>query len=74
MRVTVYLPDDELQALDRLRRREGLTRAEAVRRAVGLLLLSDSEPDAAAAVRGWRDKAIDGVACQRTIRAEWNRD
>jgi Arc/MetJ-type ribon-helix-helix transcriptional regulator len=74
MRVTIYLPDDELQALDRLCQREGLTRAEAVRRAVRLLLASDSERDAAVAVGGWRDKAIDGVAYQRAIRAEWNRD
>lgn len=72
MRVTVDLPHEQLVALSGYCESEGITRAEAVRRAVRLLLAFGMEEDLTSAFGAWRDKDIDGVAYQRAIRAEWN--
>lgn len=72
MRVTVDLPHEQLVALTGYCEREGIARAEAVRRAVRLLLASMEEEDLARVFGAWRAKDIDGIAYQRAIRAEWD--
>lgn len=72
MRTIVDLPDDQVQALADLCEREGISRSEAIRRAVRMLLASNWEADLAAAFGAWREKDIEGVQYQRAIRTEWD--
>ena len=73
MRTIVELPNDQVAALDGLCRRDGISRAEAVRRAVAEHLLRNqvSEPRAFGLWRGRRGLS-DGLAYQRRVRREWD--
>ena len=78
MRTIIDLPDDQLQWLAGVCAREGISRAEAIRRAVEASMQSDSEADFKraldAAFGSWQGHGIDGVEYQRKLRAEWDRD
>ena len=71
MRTIIDLPDAAREALDALCRRDGISRAEAVRRAVATLvrLARASGPDPAFGL--WRGRAVDGLAYERRLRQEW---
>jgi hypothetical protein len=70
MRTIVDIPTEQLQQLAELCRREELSRAEAVRRAIALLL--DAQPSPSDNAFGlWRDRELDGVRYQRALRDEW---
>ncbi len=75
MRTIIDLPNDQLAALDAWRAPRGVSRAEAVRRAVAKLLDDDeARLDAMEATRGlWKDRGEDGLAYQERLRAEWDR-
>jgi len=72
MRTIVELPEMQLEALSDLCRRDGISRAEAVRRAVAEMLARErvASPDQAFGL--WRAKPVDGVAYQRQLRKEWS--
>ncbi|MDQ3170347.1 MAG: ribbon-helix-helix protein, CopG family [Acidobacteriota bacterium] len=71
MRTIVDLPQDQLDALDGICRRERISRAEAVRRAVALLVRQRS-PHAAGGPFGlWRERRSDGLEYQQRLRGEW---
>jgi hypothetical protein len=72
MRTIVDLPAAQLEALDAQCRRDGISRAEAVRRAVAQYVRQqrDVEPDEAFGL--WRARAIDGLTYQRRLRREWD--
>jgi metal-responsive CopG/Arc/MetJ family transcriptional regulator len=74
MRTIIEIPDEQIRALDAWRRTRGLTRAEAVRRAVSGLLHDEAEvrSSVAAAFGLWRGRALDGMAEQERLRAEWD--
>jgi hypothetical protein len=72
MRTIVELPDDQVTALDTWCVREGVSRAEGVRRAVGEYLLRDRAATTAAAFGLWRGRKLDGLSYQKTLRAEWD--
>lgn len=80
MRTIIDLRDDQLAGLSELCRREGISRAEAVRRGVELLLAQratkeqEFERAMSAAFGIWKDRGIDSVEYQRQLRAEWERD
>lgn len=70
MRTIVDIPPEQLQQLAELCRREDLSRAEAVRRAIALLLAQQPrQPDAAFGL--WKGRGVDGVDYQRALRREW---
>ena len=71
MRTIVDLPTGQLDGLDRLCHREGISRAEGVRRAVALLVAQDSAAGARSAFGLWRDRVKDGLQYQRALRKEW---
>jgi len=73
MRTIIDLPPDQLDALDRWCRREGISRAEAIRRAVADRVRPERAADRDRAFGIWRDRAIDGLAYQRRARGEWDR-
>jgi len=73
MRTIIELPLAQLQALDTLCVREGISRAEAIRRAVAEHL-ERHRADAAGAFGFWRARRIgDSVRYQRRLRQEWDR-
>jgi Arc/MetJ-type ribon-helix-helix transcriptional regulator len=84
MRTIVDLTDEQLEELRRYCECEGISRAEAVRRGVDLLLTRDRDERADRlpkrkqaldrAFGMWKDRGIDSVEYQRALRAEWDRD
>jgi Arc/MetJ-type ribon-helix-helix transcriptional regulator len=84
MRTIIDLPEEQIEQLRRLCRRKGISRAEAVRRGVELLLDSEEQSDhdrlaerrraLDAAFGMWKDRGMDAVEYQRQLRAEWDRD
>ncbi len=74
MRTIIELPDEQLRALDSWRLPRGISRAEAVRRAVAHLLQDEAQARAAvdAAFGLWSDRQLDGLAEQERLRAEWD--
>ena len=70
MRTIIDLPDDQLERLDAHCRSEGISRAEAVRRAIAahLRVLPGTAP---AAFGLWAGRGVDGLAYERALRQEW---
>jgi len=72
MRTIVELPETQLEALGDLCRREGISRAEAVRRAVADMLTRERAARPNQAFGLWRAKPVDALAYQRKLRREWS--
>lgn len=72
MRTIIDLPEDQLEALDGICRRESISRAEAIRRAVDLLVRDRAAGASHAAFGLWRGaRAVDGLKYQERLRREW---
>jgi predicted transcriptional regulator len=74
MRTLVTLEDRQVEKLDAMARRRGVSRAALVREAVDRLVETD-ELDAIHASAGlWKDRTdiVDGLEYQLAIRAEWD--
>lgn len=72
MRTIVDLPPAQLQQLDEICRREALSRAEAVRRAVSLFVKEHGvSPDAAFGL--WKGRGREGISYQQALRDEWEK-
>lgn len=72
MRTIIELPAEQVESLDEWCRREGVSRAEAVRRAVAEHLRKHNTGGAKRAFGIWRDMAGDGLAYQERLRSEWD--
>jgi hypothetical protein len=72
MRTIIDLPADQLEALDSLCRREGISRAEGVRRAVAEHLQQHQTANAHEAFGLWRGRGVDALAYERRLRREWD--
>ena len=73
MRTIIELPNEQVQALDAVCKREGISRAEAIRRAVAVYnrqQIVDTRP----AFGLWKGRrgVTDGVGYQRRARREWD--
>lgn len=71
MRTIIDIPDPQLEALDAWCRRDDISRAEAIRRAVAAQLSASAVSARAEAFGLWRDRRLDGLAYERRLRAEW---
>jgi metal-responsive CopG/Arc/MetJ family transcriptional regulator len=71
MRTIIELPQELLSHLDAHCRRENLSRAEAIRRAIDAMLADRSKADAAGAFGLWRDRAKTAHADLDRLRDEW---
>jgi hypothetical protein len=73
MRTIIEIPGGQLEGLDRLCVREGISRAEAVRRAVALIVGQEpaGEHEAFGLWRARRGREADGLAYQQKLRREW---
>jgi hypothetical protein len=70
MRTIIELPDDQVHALEGICRRQRISRAEAIRRAVALLVQQHGDEHRAFGV--WRDRREDSLAYERRLRSEWD--
>jgi hypothetical protein len=71
MRTIVDIPEVQLQPIAEQCRRESISRAELVRRAIELYL--EQRRGEGGDVFGlWRDRGHDGVEYQRALRSEWD--
>lgn len=73
MRTIIDLPDDQLEALDACCVREGISRAEAVRRAVAGHVKAQLRPAVQRAFGLWRDRREDALEIEARLRSEWDR-
>jgi hypothetical protein len=72
VRTIIDLPEDQLDALDGICRRESISRAEAIRRAVDLLVRDRAAGASHAAFGLWRaERSVDGLTYQDRLRQEW---
>lgn len=71
MRTIIDLPERNIAALEKICVKEGISRAEAIRRAVEAYLSSRRTGDEDDIFGMWRDRDIDGLEYQRRIRSEW---
>jgi hypothetical protein len=72
MRTIIELPNEQIDALDALRQREGISRAEAIRRAVAAYVRLDRAKHTNAAFGLWRGRRVDSLAEERRLRREWD--
>ena len=72
MRTIIDIPEEQIDSLASHCRREGISRAEAVRRAVASYLNEQADDPDDDAFGMWRKRKIDSVAYQRKLRAEWS--
>jgi hypothetical protein len=73
MRTIIDLRGDQVSALEALAKRESVSRAELVRRAVDDLLAREARAGARQAYGLWRDRGIDGLEYVTALRREWDR-
>jgi metal-responsive CopG/Arc/MetJ family transcriptional regulator len=71
MRTIVEIPEDQLRDLAEMCRREGISRAEAIRRAVAEYARRRKPGETGRAFGLWRGRRRDGLAYERRLRREW---
>ena len=71
MRTIVDLVDSQIEALDRLARRQHRSRASLIREAVDSYLGRHCVDDHDEAFGLWSKDAVDGLAFQERARSEW---
>ena len=72
MRTIINLTDDQARRLAEVCRREGVSRAEAIRRAVADYLDTRCPLEREDAFGLWRDRRIDGLEYERRRQNEWS--
>lgn len=74
----IDLTDEQVEWLGSLCAEDGISRAEAVRRAIDSFKSSSAknkwERDKAAVFGIWKDRGVDALEYERTLRDEWERD
>jgi metal-responsive CopG/Arc/MetJ family transcriptional regulator len=73
MRTIIDIPPPMLDELDTLAKREKISRAEAVRRAMAEYLEKRRSSRANAAFGIWKSRKVDALAYEDALRGEWNR-
>ena len=71
MRTLVTFEDEQIRALDTLARRQRVSRAELIRRAVDRFLEDKTSGDDLPSFGLWDGAAGDGLAYQEELRSEW---
>lgn len=71
MRVLLNLPKDQVEALDQMRTRRGVSRAALVREAIRDYLECNQIAGLDDSFGLWQDSPVDGVEHQRLLRREW---
>ncbi|MFV2058106.1 MAG: CopG family transcriptional regulator [Thiohalomonadales bacterium] len=72
MRTIVELPEQQIEALKALSEKEGLSRAELMRRAVAAYLQLHQPDNGEAAFGLWKKRVENGLHYQKRLRKEWD--
>lgn len=72
MRTIIELPPNQLDALEALCKREAISRAEAIRRAVAAFLQQNGAAAGRHAFGLWQDRPESGLEYQEQARQEWD--
>lgn len=72
MRTIIDIPEQQIEALKAIGEREGLSRAELMRRAVAEYLARHHGPADDAAFGLWQKRGEDGLRYQARVREEWD--
>ena len=73
MRTIVDLPSEQLRGLEQWCLRDGISRAEAIRRALARMLAELPSSNRADAFGAWQGKKLDSAKFIRTLRQEWEK-
>jgi len=73
MRTIIDIPADMLEEIDEIAKREKISRAEAVRRAMTEFLQKRANRNPNAAFGIWKSKKIDALDYEDALRNEWKR-
>jgi metal-responsive CopG/Arc/MetJ family transcriptional regulator len=73
MRTIIDLPSQQVDSLDEICKRERLSRAEAIRRAVAQYIQEQHLSPHDDAFGLWRGREVEGVSYQRKLRREWRK-
>lgn len=71
MRTIIDIPQQALAQLDGLCKREGISRAEAIRRAVSIYLRQQTPADSDEAFGLWQNRKTQGREYEDALRDEW---
>jgi hypothetical protein len=71
LRTIIELPEEQVRALAELCRREKISRAEAIRRAVAQYARGQMASPPQNAFGLWRGRGLDGLSYERRLRREW---
>jgi hypothetical protein len=72
VRTIIDLPEAQLEALDGICHREAISRAEAIRQAVALLVRQRGASASRVAFGLWKGRRqLDGLRYQHRLRSEW---
>lgn len=72
MRTIISLPEEQVRLLAEVCQGQGISRAEAVRRAVAKYLEEHRRRRREESFGMWRGREPDGLVLQRRLRAEWS--
>ena len=71
MRILVDVPKPDLELLDKVTKRQAISRAEFIRRAISTSLRPYRPKMDNSAFGAWADFPEDGLAYQERLRSEW---
>ena len=71
-RTIVDIPKEHIEALDRLRAKQRVTRASLIREAIEAYLVTHHTGLAEEAFGVWRNNPVDSLAYENEIRSEWS--
>lgn len=72
MRTIIEIPEQQLERMKPVLEREGISRAELIRRAVNDYLQRHAETSQDSAFGLWAERKQDGLAYQEQLRSEWD--
>jgi metal-responsive CopG/Arc/MetJ family transcriptional regulator len=73
MRTIVEIPEQQIEALKAMSEKEGLSRAELMRRAVAEYLAHHQPKPDDSAFGLWQEHAKEGLEYQQQLRREWDK-
>jgi len=73
MRAIIDLPEEQVRGLDLWCKREHISRAEAVRRAISAAIAGQRINPRAEAFGAWTGKKLDGRKYVEALRSEWEK-
>jgi len=72
MKTLINLPDSDGEKLDKLCKKKKISRAQAIREAVGIYLALKTQNSTTSAFGAWKDRNLDSLEHENELRKEWD--